>query len=323
MSDSDDSAELVEIPAIARVEGVDECCAVIHGIRWRYQRAGSGPALLLIHGFMAYSFSWRFVIKELAQHYSVYAIDLPNCGFSQRDPTLPGTLTSDAEHVLNFLYSLGIQQCDILATSRGGGVTIALAALAAERGELHRIRRVVLSAPINPWSRIEHRRVRFLRTRPGRIYVVHLAPRFPFILKNFFIELYADRVAIPPDSFAGYQTGLKAPGSYEHIWNMARSWMNDLQHIEASLPLVGSVPALILWGDRDAAVRPGSAYDMHRRWKNSAVLMMRNIGHMPYEEVPEEFSRIVLDFLLREMPPTSHGDAPDAMAHAAAETSRS
>jgi len=64
------------------------------------------------------------------------------------------------------------------------------------------------------------------------------------------------------------------------------------------------VPALLLWGDRDRAVAPASANELHRRWRNSAVLMMARIGHMPYEEVPVEFNRIVLDFLLRDTPAT-------------------
>src|SRR5215471_16412001 len=73
-----------KVPAIAIVDGVEECSAVINGVRWRYLQAGSGPALLVVHGFMGYSFSWRFVIKGLAEHYSVYAVDLPGCGFSER-----------------------------------------------------------------------------------------------------------------------------------------------------------------------------------------------------------------------------------------------
>ena len=68
------------VPAIARVDGVEDCSAVINGLRWRYLHAGSGPALLLVHGFMGYSFSWRFVTQELARHFSVYAVDLPGCG---------------------------------------------------------------------------------------------------------------------------------------------------------------------------------------------------------------------------------------------------
>ena len=311
----------LKVPAIAMVDGVEDCTTVINGIRWRYMHAGTGPALLVVHGFLGYSFSWRFVIKGLAQHYSVSAVDLPGCGFSQRSTTLPGTLASDAEHLLSFMDHLGIEQFDVLGTSRGGGATIALAGLAAERGQLHRIRRLVLSAPINPWSRIGLLRIRLLRTRGGRVYLVHLARSLPFILKDFFRKLYADPATIPPDSFAGYEAGLEPPGSFLHIWNITRSWTADLQRIEAALPLVESVPALLLWGDHDRAVAPASAIELHRRWKNSAVLMMARIGHMPYEEVPAEFNRIVLDFLLRNTPATPlQSDTEPAMAHTSSET---
>lgn len=290
------------VPPLARVEGVDDCTAEIKGIRWRYLRAGTGPTLLLLHGFMGYSFSWRFVIQGLAQHFSVYAVDLPGTGFSQRSLELPGTLVSDAEHLLNFLNHFGIEQCDVLGTSRGGGATIALAGLLAERGMLHRVRKLVLSAPISPWMRYGLGRIRVLRTRAGRIYVVHLARRFPFILKDFFRQLYANPAAIPPDAFSGYQAGLEPLGSFEHLWNILRSWSDDLKRIEAVLPLVGTVPALFLWGDRDRAVAPSSMRELHRRWKNSAKYLMAPIGHMPYEEAPEEFNRIVLDFLRYDTP---------------------
>lgn len=291
-----------KVARIAMVDGVQDCTAVINGIRWRYLLAGTGPALLVVHGFIGYSFSWRFVIKGLAEHYSVYAVDLPGCGFSQRSASLPGTLASDAEHLLNFMDHFGIEQFDVLGTSRGAGATIALAGVAAERGLLHRIRRMVLSTPINPWSRIGLSRIRLLRTRGGRFYLVHLARHLPFVLKNFFRELYANPANIPSDSLAGYQAGLEPPGSFEHLWNIARSWMIDLKRISDVLPLVESVPALLLWGERDAVVDPASAQELHRRWKNSSVLMMREIGHMPYEEAPQEFNRIALDFLLRESP---------------------
>jgi len=296
--------ELPAVPEIAKVPGVEDCTAEINGVRWRYLHAGSGPALLVLHGFMAYSFSWRFVIQGLAEHYSVYAVDLPNCGFSQRSALLPGTLASDAEHILSFIDHFGIEQCDILGTSRGGGLAIVFAGLLAERGVLHRVRKLVLEAPINPWMRYGLTRIRFARTRLGRIYVVHMARRFPAILKDFFYKLYADPATIPPDSFDGYRAGLSPAGSYEHLWYVARSWINDLQGIESALPLVESVPALFLWGNVDRAVAPDSMHELRRRWKNSAECLMQPIGHMPYEEAPEEFNRIVLDFLLRDTPAT-------------------
>ncbi len=165
-------------------------------------------------------------------------------------------------------------------------------------------------------------RIRFLRTRVGRIYVVHLARKFPFILKDFFRNLYSEPAAIPPDAFAGYEAGLDPPGSFEHLWNIVRSWMSDLRLIESVLPLVASIPTLFLWGEMDRAVAPDSMHELHRRWKNSAEHLMKHIGHMPYEEVPEEFNRIVLDFLLRDAPSTPlQSETHAAVAHATTESS--
>jgi len=310
-------------PELANVAGVEECNAIIDGVRWRYLHAGSGPALLLVHGFMGYSFSWRFVMLELARHFSVYAVDLPGCGFSERSDAVSGTLANDAEGLLNFMDHMGIHQFDVLGTSRGGGLTIALAGLMAERGVLHRIRRLVLSAPINPWSKLGVLRLRVLATHLGRIYVVHLASRLRFILRRYFVQLYGDPANIPPGSFLGYQAGLEPTGSFEHLWNIIRSWMADLKRVETVLPLVESVPALLLWGEWDRAVHRASASELHGRWKNSVVLIMDRIGHMPYEEVPEEFNRIVLDFLLRDTPGMPlRSAAPVAMAQVVGEPGR-
>ena len=84
-----------------------------------------------------------------------------------------------------------------------------------------------------------------------------------------------------------------------------------------------SVPTLLLWGDRDRAVYPLSMYELQHRWRNSAAIMMNNIGHMPYEEVPDEFNRIVLDFLLRDAPSTPlHGPAQASVPQVTTESSQ-
>ena len=50
----------VAIPALG--EGIEECHMDFGGAKMRYLRAGSGPALILLHGLLGYSFSWRFTM---------------------------------------------------------------------------------------------------------------------------------------------------------------------------------------------------------------------------------------------------------------------
>src|SRR6516164_9553365 len=110
MPELDTIAQVETIPEVAKIPGTEERSVVLDGVRWRYLRAGSGPPLLLLHGFMAYSFSWRFNMQALSQHFTVYAIDLPGCGFSQRTDAPECSLADDAEGVLRLMDHLGLQQ---------------------------------------------------------------------------------------------------------------------------------------------------------------------------------------------------------------------
>lgn len=292
--------QLEPCPALARLPGAQERQISIDGVSWKYWFAGSGPALLLVHGFMGYSFSWRFIMPELARHFSVYAVDLPGCGFSERGDALTGSLASDAEGLLQFMDALEIPDAYVLGSSRGGGLAMVLAAKTVERGQRQRIRKLVLVSPINPWSRHGKRLTRILSSAIGEIYVLHVQPRLPFVLELFFNNLFGDARRIPADGLEGYRAGMEVPGTFEHLLRVVRSWRNDLQLIEESLPKLGDIPTLLVWGSKDRAVYPESAPELKRRLPHSDLVIMDRVGHLPYDEVPEEFSRVVCDFLLRD-----------------------
>jgi len=304
MSQAIEARPIEAIPEIARIPGAEERSAVIDGVAWRYWQAGSGPPLLLIHGFMGYSFSWRFNARALARSFTVYAMDLPGCGFSQRTAATECTLAGDAERMLRFMDHLGIAEADIAASSRGGGLAIVLGALLAERNMLRRVPRMVLISPINPWSSNGRLLTRMFATRLGGEFVMRVLPNLNIVLTRYFKRLYGDPKRIAPGSIEGYEAGLRVPGSFEHLLRIVRSWHDDLALIEQSLPAISEVPTLLLWGSRDKAVFPSSIHQLQARLKNSALILMRGVGHLPYEEVPEDFNRVVCDFLLRQTPPT-------------------
>ena len=311
MLELDTAEQAGAVPEIARIPGTEDCSVTLDGVRWRYLRAGSGPPLLLIHGFMAYSFSWRFNMEALSRHFSVYAVDLPGCGFSQRTDEPQCSLASDAEGVLRFMDHFGMEQADVLGTSRGGGVAIVLAALAAQQSKQHLIRRLALVCAINPWSSYGRFLTRLLSMAMGGLFVTRVLPRQHWLMLRYFRKLYGDPSRIAPGSIEGYTAGLDVPGSFEHILRIVRSWHCDLALIEESLPATSELPTLLLWGSRDTAVYPSSAYALQRRLKNSALVMLDGVGHVPYEEVPDEFNRVICDFLLRDTPRTPLEAAPE------------
>src|SRR4030088_3552375 len=107
--------------------GVEECWMELEGVRTRYLRAGSGPALILLHGLLGYSFSWRFIIPELARHFTVYAPDMLGAGFSDRPAGIDHCMGATARRLLRFIGALGVSSFDLLGTPHGhtGGLRAA------------------------------------------------------------------------------------------------------------------------------------------------------------------------------------------------------
>ena len=304
MQELSTAAPIEMFPELARIPGAEEHSVTIDGVTWRYWHAGSGPPLLLIHGFMGYSFSWRFNVEPLSHYFSVYAMDLPGCGFSQRTQESECSLADDAEAVLRFMDHLGIEEADVVGSSRGGGLSIILGALLAKRDMRHRIRRLILVSPINPWSSNGQFLTRVFATTLGGEFVMRILPKLDIVLTRYFKRLYGDPKRIAPGSIEGYGAGLDPPGSFEHLLRIVRSWHHDLALIEQSLPAISDFPTLLLWGSLDKAVFPSSVHRLQSQLNNSALVLMRGVGHLPYEEVPEEFNRILCDFLLHETPQT-------------------
>ncbi len=269
-----------------------EANVLLDGARMRYLRAGSGPPLVLVHGLLGHSFSWRHAMPVFAQNFTVYAVDLLGAGYSDR-PTIDQSLLANAERLLRFLAELGIGQCILLGSSRGGGVVMRAAALAPQRVE-----RMILVSPINPWSPHGRRIARLLSHRRVAPLFLRIAPHGQILYRLVLNRLYGDTARVRPGTLEGYAAPYKLPGSFEHEIRILGTWNQDLEELRSVLPRIAHIPTLLLWGNRDVAVSPASAEPLRKNFTNCQLVMMDGIGHIPYEEVPEEFNRVVNDFLL-------------------------
>jgi len=282
--------------AIGAGEGVEECWMDFDGARMRYLRTGSGPALILLHGLLGYSFSWRYAMPALAPYRTVYAPDLLGAGFSDRPRGLDHSMRATALRVLRFAGNLGLESFDLLGTSRGGAVAIAAAAECVDGGKL-RVRRLVLVAPVNPYSRHGIWLAPFLGTHPGAAMFRLVMNRMPFLYPYWHGRMFGDRNKIPPGSLDGYKAPLAIPGLFEHGLSIARTWTADLGQLEALLPRLSLIPTLLIWGSKDPAVYALSMEPLARHFANVQTVVFPGIGHLPYEECPEEFNRALIEFL--------------------------
>jgi pimeloyl-ACP methyl ester carboxylesterase len=275
---------------------IEEHWLELAGGRMRYLKAGSGRPLILVHGLLGYSFSWRFTMPLLARHATVYAIDNLGAGLSPATECMDCTVRATAERVLQFVDAMCITEFDLLGTSHGGGVAIVAASLCAERGD-SRLRQLILVAPVNPWSPHGKRFAPFLATPLGSIIFRNTIERWRFMDYLWLRRLFAAGSRIPPDSLDGYRVPVLKNHGFRHAANILKSWTGDLSEIEAALPKIRDYPTLLMWGTRDRAVHFGSAEPLRKNFRNARLIAFEGVGHLPYEEAPREFCNALIEFL--------------------------
>jgi pimeloyl-ACP methyl ester carboxylesterase len=271
--------------------GIVESSLQADGLQVRFWRAGAGPALVLIHGLLGYSFSWRRVIPLLASESEVFAPDMPGAGFSECRAGLDCCVLGAARRLLAFLDAAGIDSCDLVGSSYGGSTAVILAGLVRSR-----IRSLVLVSPANPWSKIGGRRLAMLKN-PLIASLFPTAARAARPMHRFFVRrMWGDPGLVTKETLDGYIRPLIRRGVFEHAVKLVQTWHEDMRELEATLPKIAGIPTLLVWGSKDRLVGLGSAEAMAQRLPGARVAVIKGAGHLPYEENPEEFSRIVREF---------------------------
>jgi len=296
--------ELSNVPFPGASHGIDECWMDFDGARLRYLRTGSGPALILLHGLLGYSFSWRYTMPALAPYATVYAPDMMGAGFSDRPVGIDHSVRGTARRVLQFIARLGVSSFDLLGTSRGGAVAMMAAAECSSGNAGLHLERLILVAPVNPYSAHGRWLAPFAGSNLGVPLFRWGMTRMSFLYPYFHARLYSDRGRIPPGTLEGYTVPLAKPGLFEHALSIVRTWTADLRELEAILSELSSIPTFLMWGSEDSAVYASSAEPLRKYFPNSKLIVFPGVGHLPYEECPEEFNRSLIEFLTREKPPS-------------------
>jgi pimeloyl-ACP methyl ester carboxylesterase len=286
-------------PTSGAGEGVQERWMNIDGARMRYLCAGSGPGLILLHGLLGYSFSWRYAMPALAPYATVYAPDMLGAGFSDRPRGLDHSMRTTALRVLRFADNLGLESFDLLGTSRGGAVAMAAAAegMRGDKGAKRLVRRLVLVCPVNPYSHHGQRLAPLLGTHPVANLFLWVMNHMPSLYPYWHGRMFGDRGKIPPGSLEGYKAPLAIPGLFEHGVSIASTWTADLSELKTLLPELASIPTLLMWGSKDPAVYVASMEPLARHFANVEKIVFPGIGHLPYEECAVEFNQALVEFL--------------------------
>jgi 4,5:9,10-diseco-3-hydroxy-5,9,17-trioxoandrosta-1(10),2-diene-4-oate hydrolase len=254
--------------------------------------------VVFVHGLLGYSFSWRHNLGVFAQSRQAYAVDLLGVGRSDR----PGADETDysmgaaAGRLLQWMRSLGHESLDLVGTSHGGAV--AMMAAAEDRGAEHPlVRRLVLVAPAHPFMPNARLRLAFFRTPVGRALLRLLGGRSARLNQFALGRMYHDESLITEETRQGYEVNFSDPRSFNYALEVVRCWRGDMAKLLAALHALVNIPTLLVWGEHDPAVSASSGLLLRQFFRNARYDLIPNTGHLPYEEAPAEFNRLLLRFL--------------------------
>jgi pimeloyl-ACP methyl ester carboxylesterase len=251
-----------------------------------YDRTGSGPPLVLIHGIGSRRGVWKPVVPQLAGERDVLAVDLPGFGDS---PPLPADVTPTvgalADALIAWWGELGIERPHVAGNSLGGGISLEL----ARRG-------VVASAtalsPIGFWSPLE---VRYGRAvlRTSHFLASHCGPQL-----GRLVETRAGRAAT-----LGHMCG--RPGRKDPVearkdiaaLAAAPGWHATLAGIRDHVFRDGEdsgVPVTIGWGTRDRLLIPRQADRARAALPHARHVPLPGCGHVPMSDDPAGVAALLL-----------------------------
>lgn len=243
----------------------------VHVRQWPAQGAARGCPVLLVHGFGGSTYSFRDLAPALAAAgHPVWAIDLPAYGYSARTP-FPGTAGAALSP---WLEANGQGWC-LLGHSMGTRVVAEL--VQARPGNVASV--TYLAGNPIPSAKELRNRERFKSPRLRRWLAGLVESRY--LREEKIGELLAKAYGRPATDaeVAGYLTPLRQPGTALAIMNgYAAQW--PATPTGASLD---GVPTLILWGEKDAWVKPEVADRLQAALPSARRVTIAGAGHCPME----------------------------------------
>lgn len=266
--------------------------ADVGGVRMRYERVGQGHPLLLLHGLIGSPGNWHRNVPSLAAISDVIALDLFDVEGVGSVLQVDRGLEATADRVCRFLDVIGVERVDIAGHSRGGALTLMIAARHPAR-----VRRLIVFAPANPFCNDARHLIEFYSSWAGGL-VAGVIPILPkFVKKLALRRMYGDPSRILPGSLERYMAVLALPGAIRHILQILRGWKRDMDTLRTHLASAAHKPVLMIWGDRDRAVGVSSAVELQRVLPEAKLLVLPGVGHIPFEEMPAPCNKAMRDWL--------------------------
>jgi abhydrolase domain-containing protein 6 len=253
-----------------------------------YAEGGTGDTIIMLHGFGGSKDNWLRFAKYFTPNYRVIIPDLPGFGDSSKTQDAKYNIMSQVERLHLLVKELKLIKFNIVGNSMGGDIagnyavaypgmvkTLALFDSAGVVSPVKSERALLLEKGINPLV---------VKDEKGYDRLLEITFNKPIQLPSI-IKKYLTKKAI------------KDAPLNEKIYNELTN--TDLTVLEGKLNKI-TAPTLIVWGDSDKVIDVSSVPIFKKNIKNSQAVIIKECGHLPMLEKPQETASIYKDFLKGE-----------------------
>jgi pimeloyl-ACP methyl ester carboxylesterase len=273
-------------------------------LRIHYRELGSGPPLLLIHGLMTSSYSWRYVYEPLAKHFRVIAPDLPGCGRSAYPVERSFSPTELAAWIGELQVALGIQGCACIGNSMGGYLCMRLA---LEQPRAFRVLVNIHSPGVSDW------RFRALKTAfslPGSSWMLRrLVQHHPLKWAHRNVHYHDETLKSLEEAreYAAPFSSVEGVGCFGRYLSETLS-PNEMDAFVSLLQLRCEakqefpVPLMLLYARQDPMVPPSVGHRLSALIPDARMVWLENTSHFAHVDTPQKVLDAVLPFLSAPLP---------------------
>ncbi len=279
--------------------------AVVNGVRLHYVEAGSGPLVVLLHGFPEFWYSWRHQIPALAAAgYRVIAPDQRGYNLSAKPPGVRsyrvGKLIGD---VVALIRHLGHERAVVVGHDWGGGIAWQTALTHPEVVE----RLIILNAP-HPATFLRELRTFAQLRRSWYMFFFQLPalPEWAFRRDDFAGLKHTLRTeprrpgSYTEEDIRRYRDALARPGALTAALNWYRAAFRDLlSGRRPPIPIL-DVPTLVIWGEEDRYLGLRLLDGLEQWVRRLRVERLPGVSHWVQHEVPEVVNEKMIEFLRGE-----------------------
>lgn len=269
--------------------------ATLENVQLHYLTAGTGPAVILLHGYTQTSRMWRPIIPLLAKRFTVIAPDLPGIGDSSIPPDSEIGMITAAKQIHDLMRSLNVDKARVVGHDIGLMVAYAYASQFPDETE----KLVVMDAflpgvpgwePIYDDPNVWH--FRFNGEYPEKLVQGRERTYFEY----FWNVLAADKThSIPEADREAYTDAYSRPKRMHAGWAYFASWPQLAKDFAQLSQRKLTMPVLSLGGEKSLGSQ--LAEQMKLVADDVTVVVLKDTGHWISEERPKETSDALVKFL--------------------------